>query len=1484
MSSVDNRIVSMQFDNAQFEKGIRETNRSLGELKEGLNLDRAQRNIRDLSDVASRFDISNMANGVDHISKAFSALGAIGFTVIQSLTRGALDFGKNLISSVLDPLFEGGQKRALNLEQARFQFEGLGMDIEATMASALAAVKGTAYGLDAAAVAAAQFGATGMRAGDEMTAALTGISGVAAMTGTSYESIARIFTTVAGNGRLMGQQLLQLGTRGVNAAAVISKALGKTERDVREMVSAGEISFELFAKIMNESFGEHAKKANETYTGSLANMGAALSRIGASVAGPRLKNMRDIFNSLTPVIDSLAEAFQPLIDLIVDLNKAASEKIVKWLDGINLAGLKLGVTPIVDGIRFALEALGAILSPIRQAFKIMFPAPTMKQIADFAVGFRNFAETLKMGWHEARNLRRTFKGVFAIFLIGWEILSAVGKVIGSLIGKIFGLSQKGGSSLLGFTAVLGDFFVALLDAVRGGEGLAKFFGGIGEVLRVPIDIIAGFVRSIGDALSGFKDIDTTSMNSFVKGVMQNFAPLVSVGTFLGETFRWIARQFKKVADFFAPMVDLVKTTLADLGEGISNAVKTATLGDVAGVAAATALGGLVWAIGNHLKNFWWAIKAFVSNVNGKLGLVEMIRQMKITFGRLTGTLKTMQNSLRAKALLSIALAVGVLTLSVIMLSKVSPGNLAKALAGIASLTAVLVTSMHSISNTATPARVGQMFALSVGMTGLAIALLLVVSAVRLLSGLDWNELAKGLTGVLVIIGALVASMKLMSGFSSSAKGMIPMAAAMVVLAVAIKLMASAVSDLSGLDWNEMAKGLVGVGVILGSLILFTKFAKASKGGAIQAVGILILAAAIKILASALSDFAKLSWEELGRGMAALGALLLALGLFSKFAGTSANMIVAATGMVILSVALKMMARVLKEFASIPWEDLGKGLLGMAGALAIIAIAMQLMPKGMILSSVALVIVAAALLILANVLEQMAGMTWDEVGRGMVVLAGGLAIIALALYAMSGALPGAAALLVASVALIAFATAMKMFGSLSWDEIGRALTVLSAGIAIVAIGALLLIPAAVIFLALGVAVLLLGTGAILVAKALVLFAAGLASVVAVGAAAAGAVGLIILVFISMIPLLAVGIAKGMILFAKTIATGAKEFGDAFVMVFTAVITAIGETAPLLINTIYDILVLLIEKLMDLVPKVVDLAVLLITELVDALVILIPKIVDAGMKILVGFLKGIGDNIGDVGDEAANVITEFIDAIARNIGDITDSAANLLVEFIDGVAEAVETYSWKFNRAGSKLFRAIVEGVANAIEQGGKDLRYAGMRIGWALIKGARNALGMNSPSKEFYAIGNFAIDGLTNSLKANGKHVRRSGEDVGNEALNGLKSSMSKIADAVNSDMDMSPTIRPVLDLTGVKKTAGELDRMLGKPKYAYSGAAAKASSIAAGYEERERQEREVENSPVDKSTHMEFNQYNTSPKSISPAETYRNTKNQLSIARGALET
>ena len=284
MSSIDKRIVEMRFDNAQFEAGVKDTVDSLGQLEKGLELKGASKGLEEVQKASNRFSLAGIAESVNGIADKFSVLGVVGFTVFQDLTRSAMNFSKKLVGFVLDPLFAGGKKRSLNIEQAKFQFEGLGMDIEATMASALEAVKGTAYGLDEAAKVASQFGASGLRAGDDMTKALRGISGVAAMTSSSYEDIGRIFTTVAGNGRLMGNQLLQLSGRGLNVAAALAESMGISEKAVREMVTEGKIDFETFAFAMDDAFGEHATSANKTFTGSLSNVRAALSRIGAGPA------------------------------------------------------------------------------------------------------------------------------------------------------------------------------------------------------------------------------------------------------------------------------------------------------------------------------------------------------------------------------------------------------------------------------------------------------------------------------------------------------------------------------------------------------------------------------------------------------------------------------------------------------------------------------------------------------------------------------------------------------------------------------------------------------------------------------------------------------------------------------------------------------------------------------------------------------------------------------------------------------------------------------------------------------------------------------------------------------------------------------------------------------------------------------------------------------------------------------------------------
>src|SRR5690606_4254903 len=111
MSSIDERVVAMRFDNGQFERGIKMTMSSLKSLKKGLNLDESKKSLGSLGDAAKKFSLSHIADSLDNISSKFSVFGAIGFAAIQRLTNAAMDFGKTMVSSVLDPLVEGGKKR-----------------------------------------------------------------------------------------------------------------------------------------------------------------------------------------------------------------------------------------------------------------------------------------------------------------------------------------------------------------------------------------------------------------------------------------------------------------------------------------------------------------------------------------------------------------------------------------------------------------------------------------------------------------------------------------------------------------------------------------------------------------------------------------------------------------------------------------------------------------------------------------------------------------------------------------------------------------------------------------------------------------------------------------------------------------------------------------------------------------------------------------------------------------------------------------------------------------------------------------------------------------------------------------------------------------------------------------------------------------------------------------------------------------------------
>ena len=336
---IDNRIVKMTFDNAQFEKGTKQSMETLEKLKKSLDFNTAVTGLDALQNQINGVSVKHLADNLTTIP------GMLKMKVFDKISNMALSTIKTITTAIPNQIKTGGWNRALNIENAKFQIQGLGHEWEEVATQINYAVSGTAYGLDAAATAASQLMASGVEfhkwgseaemaaAGyDEMATSLRAISGVAAMTNSSYEDISRIFTTIAGNGRVMGEQLNQISSRGLNAASTLANYLNKvdeganhTEADIRDLVSEGKIDFATFAAAMDDAFGEHAKDANKTMTGALSNIKAALSKIGEIFTTPVIQNapvplnaIREAFNQIKEALKPLGDTWGPLVKQVFD--------------------------------------------------------------------------------------------------------------------------------------------------------------------------------------------------------------------------------------------------------------------------------------------------------------------------------------------------------------------------------------------------------------------------------------------------------------------------------------------------------------------------------------------------------------------------------------------------------------------------------------------------------------------------------------------------------------------------------------------------------------------------------------------------------------------------------------------------------------------------------------------------------------------------------------------------------------------------------------------------------------------------------------------------------------------------------------------------------------------------------------------------------------------------------------------------------------
>ena len=558
-TNIESRIVSMVFDNKLFEKNVATSQQTIKELNKSLEFKDADKNFRSLENASKMVTFAEMKTSIEDIGVKLKASTIIGIELLKDLTNTAINFAKTWVSKVVDPIASGGWNRAANIENAKFQLAGLGIAWEEVSNDIDYGVKDTAYGLDSAAKAASQLAASGIEFGEvfgttgnsPMAKALRGISGVAAMTNSSYDEIAEIFTKIAGNGRMYGDELQRLSSRGMNAAANLADYFNKVlggevdnvsenvrksivkitggtkvaESEIREFVSDGLISFDIFSEAMNTTFGDHAKEANKTFDGALSNMKAALSRIGAEFATSYRSNMIEVYNALRVSINDIKKVMGPIFETVDAVMTDMQERFVGFVTNFDTLLIKGGAFKtifegVADLIEGAYEIIVTVVDTVMSAFEIITPKMSkmdelVMDIDQFTNDFkaRTFVEAVKPFAEMAKNFKEMVQSeefidklVFAVqrILTIADYVRGIVSGIAGLVKDIFGgliLGLKDG--LDPSTGKFQDIYTILETITEVFKRLSRVFDS--EVFAVFSEKVYRIVYKVGTAVGVFFD-------------------------------------------------------------------------------------------------------------------------------------------------------------------------------------------------------------------------------------------------------------------------------------------------------------------------------------------------------------------------------------------------------------------------------------------------------------------------------------------------------------------------------------------------------------------------------------------------------------------------------------------------------------------------------------------------------------------------------------------------------------------------------------------------------------------------------------------------------------------------------------------------------------------------------------------------------------------------------------------------------------------
>ena len=1131
MANIDQRVVTLKLDSSSFQKNANDAIKTIDKLTQSLSklsslkvndtlnkslssanfsklsksaqdsfaqIDKASKNVKfqslisnagaafsQISVKAGQTTLEGLANSVQAIGDKFNSLRLIAIGTLTNIASQAVSSGAQLAKSfTIEPIIDGFREYELQLNSvqtilANTASKGTNIDqVNAALNELNTYADQTIYNFSEMTRNIGTFTAAGVDL-DKSVASIKGIANLAAMSGSSSQQASTAMyqlsqAIAAGKVQLMDwNSVVNAGMGGEAFQNALKRTAQHFGTDVdsmikkygsfRESLTKGEwLTTDVLTETLKQLSGAYSE-ADLVAQGYSEDQAKAIVDMAktAEDAATKIKTFSQLMDTLKEEVGSgWATTWQILMGNFEEARdswtaignqlQASIGQVSKARNDLlqgwaNLGGRK----ELFDSLTDSLKMVASWITPIKQGFRDVFPPTTAQQLFDITKGLHQFIKDATLTSDQSERLRGVVKTLASGLKYLLDALNGAREGLSKMIGGVKGVIN-------GLLSIF-DGVAKLTQSLTGGINAANAFNQAFSLVGSGLNGVAKILSLVG---VGFSTLASAVGNSLgkISGGISN----LTAGT--GQILSSIVTMFQSV---FGALPTLLNSVTNGIGNIFNNAFKNIPFKDILATVNEVIKTIMMWNING-------IIQGWKKNAKDAQSIADKIQDIVASFksipenitkvlDKTKDSISAFTMSIKANILLKIAAAIAVLAVSLKLLSNIPLDKLASSLGMLAGGMTVFggmalgfIIALDKLFKGAK--RMAKLMVLVQQFGKMAKAMVIFAAAIRILADamtvfgdMGLGQIFKGVVAIGALSGVLVAVSKLMSG----TKGMAKTSMMLIVFAAAIKILGSALKDIGSLDFYIIAKGLLGIGASTAIMIVAMKSLNKGMTKLVKS-GIMMLTFAIsmKTMASAIKSFEGIDVKTIAKSLGALGATMLMLSIYTNKM-KSANIKTAATSVASLMLyaeALKQMGEAIAAFNDISIEGVGKAILSIGALLTEFVLFTKLAKADKIgETGAALAAMGAAVQQFAQGVEIMAKLSWEELGKGIVGVGAGLTIMVSAMRFMpKNMLKESAGMVVFSLALNVMANALKEIGSMSVDQLAKGILALGGALSVMVI--------------------------------------------------------------------------------------------------------------------------------------------------------------------------------------------------------------------------------------------------------------------------------------------------------------------------------------------------------------------------------------------------------------------------------------------------